>query len=48
MDILQIGLDESLVVYNHNLEYLLFIDKKGEIPDLYTVNIPEETTILGF
>ena len=48
MDILQIGLDESLVVYNHNLEYLFFIDKKGEIPDLYTVNIPEETTILGF
>jgi len=48
MDLPKTSLEKPLVTYNNSLEYLFFIDQKGEVPDLYSIIFPEKITLLGF
>jgi len=47
MDILKTGTDTPLLVYNHSLEYLFFIDGSGDSSDLYSIVFPEPGGFLG-
>ena len=48
MDLPKTSLEKFSVTYNNSLEYLFFIDKRGEVPDLYSIIFPEKITLLGF
>lgn len=44
----EVSLDNSLVVYNSSLEKLFFTDKKDDSASLFSIIFPEKTSFLGF
>jgi len=47
MDILATAVSEPKLTYNHSSERLYFVDKNGDVPDLYSIVFPEPGAFLG-